>query len=252
MRNYWLKILLGAFAIFAVGMIGVTLARRGIAGVKNVVEGSGPLTIPLSLVPFELEGERLGKLDHVTLVRESPTRVTSVELEVNLNDSLLARGLEGCRLAANIEGHGNRSDVNIKIGKRSQNVFFCVPADSEAADLVEYGVARLQPGDIEVPLLLPSDVVKELQNLDFGKGPPVPPSPDQADSIAAIARLKPDSIEAAVQKAIELQGAERRRALDSIRGSVRRMADSLRAAGLRRGDSARREARDVADSTSAR
>ena len=91
MRNYWLKILLGALAVFMVGMIGVTLARRGIAGVERVVASDQPLTIPLGLVPFELQGERLGKLDHVTLMRKSPQEVTAVELEVNLADSLVAR-----------------------------------------------------------------------------------------------------------------------------------------------------------------
>ena len=86
MRNYWLKILLGALAIFAVGMIGVTLARRGIARVERVVASDEPLTIPLSLIPFELQGERLGKLDHVTLMRKSPNEVTEVELEMERAD----------------------------------------------------------------------------------------------------------------------------------------------------------------------
>ena len=74
MRNYWLKILLGALGIFAVGMIGVTMVRSGIAKVNSVVHGDGPITIPLGLIPFALAGERLGKLDHVTLHREAPTR----------------------------------------------------------------------------------------------------------------------------------------------------------------------------------
>ena len=37
MRNYWLKILLGALGVFAVGMIGVTIVRSGIAKVNSVV-----------------------------------------------------------------------------------------------------------------------------------------------------------------------------------------------------------------------
>jgi hypothetical protein len=47
MRNYWLRIVLGAAAIFIVGMIGVSLVRGGIAKVNSVVEGDGPITIPL-------------------------------------------------------------------------------------------------------------------------------------------------------------------------------------------------------------
>jgi hypothetical protein len=104
MRNYWLKILLGALGIFAVGMIGVSIARSGIAKVNSVVHSDDPISIPLGLVPFALAGEKLGKLDHVTLYRESPKHVSGVELTVDLADSLLAQGLSGCRLVANIEG----------------------------------------------------------------------------------------------------------------------------------------------------
>jgi hypothetical protein len=238
MRNYWLKILLGALAIFAVGMIGVTLARRGIAGVERVVASDQPLTIPLGLIPFELQGERLGKLDHVTLMRKSPNEVTAVELEIQLADSLVARGLQGCRLVANMESRGD-SGVDIHVGPKSPAVFYCAGAgDSAEADLLEYGHAVLQPGDVEIPLLLTRDMVKELQHIDFGKG-----GPDAAaDSIAAASEERGDSISAAVQRALTLEGKDRQRALDSIKAGARRLGDSLRAVGLRQADSAMREA----------
>lgn len=249
MRNYWLKILVGALAIFAVGMIGVTLARRGIAGVSRVVGSDQPLSIPLSLVPFELQGERLGKLDHLTLMRKSPNEVTSVELHIRLADSLVARGLQGCRLVANMETRGD-SGIDIHVGPRSPSVFYCAD-DTAQADLLEYGQAVLQPGDIEIPLLLPRDMVKELQHLDFGKGGPGEVARAQADSIAAASEEQADSISLAVQQALKLQGEERQRALDSIRSGARRLGDSLRAVGLRQADSARREAR-MADSAGRR
>jgi hypothetical protein len=245
MRNYWFKILVGALAIFAVGMIGVTLARRGIAGVTRVVASDQPLTIPLSLIPFELQGERLGKLDHVTLMRKSPNEVTAVELEIRLADSLVARGLAGCRLVANMETKGD-SGVDIHVGPKSPSVFFCA-GDTAQADLLEYGHAVLQPGDVEIPLLLPRDMVKELQHIDFGKGDPGAAAEAQADSIASAGEEQGDSISAAVQRALKLQGEDRRRALDSIKAGARRLGDSLRAVGLRQADSARREAH-VADS----
>ena len=119
MLNYWFKILLGALGIFAVGMIGVSIVRGGIAKVHSVVEGDGPITVPLGLVPFVLAGERLGTLDHVTLHRESPNHVSEVELAVNLGDSLLAQGLSGCRLVANIEGDSKQRGVNIRVGRDS-------------------------------------------------------------------------------------------------------------------------------------
>lgn len=242
MRNYWLKILLGALAIFAVGMIGVTMARRGIAGVERVVASDQPLTIPLSLIPFELQGERLGKLDHVTLMRKSPNEVTAVELEIQLADSMVARGLQGCRLVANMETKGD-SGIDIHVGPKSPSVFYCAGAgDTAQADLLEYGHAVLQPGDVKIPLLLTRDMVKELQHIDFGKGGPGAAAEAQADSIAAASEEQGDSISAAVQRALELQGQDRQRALDSIKASARRLGDSLRAVGLRQADSARREA----------
>ena len=249
MRNYWLKILLGALAIFAVGMIGVSLARRGIAGVERVVSSDQPLTIPLSLIPFELQGERLGKLDHVTLMRKAPNEVTAVELEIQLADSMVALGLQGCRLVANMETKGD-SGVDLHVGPRSPSVFYCAgTGDSAQADLLEYGHAVLQPGDVEIPLLLSRDMVKELQHLDFGKGGPGQATEEQADSIAAATEEQADSISLAVQRALQLQGQDRKRALDSIKAGARRLGDSLRAVGLRQADSARREARSVADSS---
>jgi hypothetical protein len=39
MRSYWMRILLGAVAIFAIGMIGVTFYRRSAEKVHEVVGG---------------------------------------------------------------------------------------------------------------------------------------------------------------------------------------------------------------------
>ncbi len=223
MRSYWLKILLGALGVFAVGMIGVTLVRGGIAKVHNVVTGVGPITIPLGLIPFVLAGERLGNLDRVTLHRESPSRVNAVELEVDLSDSLFAQGLSGCRLAANFTGDTSHRGVDIKVGKDRGGAFRCVPEDSIPADLVDFGVAIFRPGDIEVPLLLPTDVVTELRSLDFGHGASGASAPD---SISEIQVPNVDSITADVAR--ELGRAE------SIGGTARKFADSIRAEARKR------------------
>ena len=92
MRTYWLRILLGALAVFAVGMIGLTFARRTRDTVTAVVTGSGPLSIPLPFVPFELEGNKLGRLERLVVNREAPKKVSSVDLEVKLDDSLRRPG----------------------------------------------------------------------------------------------------------------------------------------------------------------
>jgi hypothetical protein len=228
MRNYWLKILLGAFGVFALGMIGVTIVRSGIAKVNSVVEGSGPITIPLGLIPFVLAGERLGKLDHVTLHRESPNYVSEVELSVDLADSLLAQGLSGCRLVANIEGDNQERGVNFRVGREGneRNAFSCLPADSTPSDFVEYGVASFNPGEVEVPLLLPTELVAELQSLDLNSDPPV------GDSIGEI-NVPTDSIAAQVERELDSAGL-RRQPGESRAAATRRFADSIRAEARKR------------------
>jgi hypothetical protein len=228
MRNYWLKILLGALGIFAVGMIGVSIVRGGIAKVHSVVEGDGPITIPLGLVPFVLAGERLGKLDNVTLHRESPNHVSEVELTVNLGDSLLAQGLSGCRLVANIEGDSKERGVNIRLGRDSleRNAFSCLAGDSTPPEFVEYGTAILNPGEVKVPLLLPAELVTELQNLDFGHDSMA------GDSLGGI-NVPTDSIAAQVERDLDSAMGPRRPS-ESRREATRRFADSIRAEAMKR------------------
>jgi hypothetical protein len=227
MRNYWLRIVLGALGIFVIGMIGVSIVRGGIAKVHSVVEGSGPITIPLGLIPFVLAGERLGNLDRVTLHRESPSRVTEVELKVELSDSLLAQGLSGCRLAANFEGDSADPGVNIRINRDRHGTFYCLPGDSTPADLIEYGVAIFSPGEVEVPLLLPADVVSELQALEFAVDSA---RASAGDSAAEITVPNADSIKAEVARQLgraESIGSSARRFGDSVRAEARkRMAES--------------------------
>ena len=222
MRNYWLRIALGALAIFTVGMVAHSLIHRGLGSVKGVVEGSGPLSIPLAFVPFRLGGDKLGTLERLTLRRETPTRVTSVELAIKLKDSLLARGLEGCRLAANLEDDGDGDPgVHIKRGSFSDGTFWCAGKDStDDAKLVQYGHALLKPGNITIPLYLEQDLVDELQNLDFGADTTSPVAEAQIESTVEAAQLKAESAVAAMDV--------HDRTLDSLRAEGTRRADSAR------------------------
>ena len=232
MRNYWMRIALGALAIFAVGMVARALIKRGIGGVKGVVEGSGPISIPLAFIPFQLGGDKLGTLERVTLERTTPRSVSSVLLEVKLSDSLLAKGLEGCRLAANLDSKDGRRRVE-------ESTFWCAENVSADTDMVEYGQPVFRPGEVTVPLYLPQDMVEELQNLDFGH-----------DSAAAIAEAHAEAVmEAEAESAI---AAAEQAVAASAPQQRARMVDSLRAEGQRRADSARRVLTRMADSTAAR
>ena len=240
MRSYWMRIALGALAIFVVGMIGRALINHGIGSVKGVVEGSGPLSIPLAFIPFELSGNKLGTFERVTLERTAPRTVSSVRLEVKLGDSTLARGLEGCRLAANLDKDDNgEHNLNIERGRFAEGTFWCANDVATDTALVEYGQAVFRPGDVTVPLYLPQGLVAELQNIDFDDH-----STDAIAEVAAEAAVE-STIEAVVDSTVAAEQARAR-----IGPVVRaRMLDSLRAEGMRRADSARRELGRMADST---
>jgi hypothetical protein len=238
-----MRIALGALAIFTVGMVGHALIHRGIDRVKGVVHGSGPLSVPLAFIPFELGGNRLGTLERVTLERTSPRSVSSVRLEVKLSDSLLARGLEGCRLAANLDhDEDGQQNINMGRGRFTEGTFWCADDATGDSALVEYGQAVLRPGDVTVPLYLHQDLVAELQNIDFGE--------DSTDAIAeAAAEAAVEStIDAVVDSTVAAEAAKAEKG-PALRA---RMVDSLREEGMRRADSARRVLGGMADSIRSR
>jgi hypothetical protein len=240
MRNYWLRILVGAVAIFSVGMVGVTLARQGMGRVRGVVHGSGPITLPMGFVPFKLDGQKLGTLGKVVLLRTAPKRISAVELEIKLRDSVMARGLEGCRLAANFDAKHNHRGADVNVGPLSTGVFSCFHGNDSTAQLQEFGRAIFQPGSVSVPLLLPNDIVDDHKEGNFDSG--------DEDSAPSAAQAKADSIaEAADEMADSITAAVEQRT-DSIAGRSERLVDSLRIEGERRADSTRRTARRLADS----
>jgi hypothetical protein len=243
MRTYWLRILLGALAVFAVGMIGITFARRTRDKVTAVVTGSGPLSIPLPFVPFELEGNKLGQLERLVVNREAPKKVSSVDLEVKLDDSLLVQGLAGCRLAANLESDSSKSgDINFRSHRlEDQAFFFCAKSDS---GLVEFGTVKLAPGDVTVPLLVPVSLAEQMRAGRWGDH-----DADSADVLAERAESLAGKAEEAADSIAELAG---QRAAASARAMSSRLGDSLRAAGKLRAESLHTALGRMADSLKAR
>lgn len=227
-----MRIALGALAIFVVGMVGISLVRRSIGGVRAVAEGTGPISLPIAFVPFKLNGEKLGTVRRVVLHRDAPKRVKSVELAVKLEDSLMAHGLAGCRLAANLDSEqpATSRGSEIEVDAMIDGVLSCIPSGDTTSFFQEFGHVVFQPGDVSIPLLLPSDIVKDLQQGDIG-----PQDFRQQDEDSAEARA--DSISMAVEERT-LSAAHTRQFLDSLRGE-----------GLRRADSARRVLTQLADST---
>jgi len=233
MRNYWVRIMVGALIIFAIGMVGVTLVRRGMVKVNDVVHGSGPISLPIAFIPFEIDGNKLGKLDRVVLERSAPKKISSVRVDVNLKDPLVAQGLSQCKLAANFDASGEHSKgIHIKAGEGHQGTFRCLGAGPTDSTLVEFGQTVLHPGEVTLPLFLPKELVDNLQTGNF-----LSESSETADSISEAMEALGDSIsEAQETKA------------DSLRQRNDRLAESLRVVGRKRVDSMKVAALKLADS----
>lgn len=230
MRTYWLKIILGAVAIFAVGMLVVTGIRRASHGVHELAEGSGNITIPLpfGILPFKVDGERLGSIERVTLERSAPKVITSLRLVAKLDSGVSPERLAGCSLA----GH--------RITELDESSSFeCIRTDSAAATaapapaaqagnadsggaqvtateappapaLVPFGVVLV--GDMQIPLMLtPSDIAEFQERPDAG-GPP--------------GAINTDSLTEAINRHVD----SAMRQADSAVREATRMADSIRRA----------------------
>jgi hypothetical protein len=221
MRNYWLRIVLGAVTIFSVGMVAVTLARQGIHRVRGVVEGSGPITVPIAFVPFKLDGERIGTIRRIKINRLAPKAVSSVNILVQLADSVRASRLEKCILVA--------EDVE---RLNSQTTVTCsTPDDTADEDLARVGNITLAGGGRSFSLYMPRDAIRELTDSDVAF---VGPDSTEAaaarlgDSIGDAAQRLSDSILETKRPALESLGVRLPQPPNPPRRASRRVADSNR------------------------
>jgi len=154
--RYWIKISLGALVIFAVGMMFVGVGHKGSAWADHVAHSSGPISIPLVFVPFKLDGESIGSIKRLDILRETPEQVTGAVISVKLRNGV---GLpaESCQLAIDdLEDIGDGA------------TFYCADAAQRAAEeLVPFGNVEFLPGGAHRALLLPLEVVEEIgDNMD--------------------------------------------------------------------------------------
>ncbi len=229
MRNYWLKVAFGALAVFLVGMVAVSAVRRGGASVKDIVQGNGPISIPLpAMVPFNLDGTRLGSIRRLTIYRSDSKTPSGVTLTVQLPDSIASERLGHCILLAdsleNIDEH-----TSFRCGTVS---------DTAGKDLRRFGSVLLRGRSDSFPLLLPERTIRDFTNHTSSRSRRATvDASDAADSVEQQADALADSIEtAATDEANRLAGAgERMRAshverADSIRSAAKHQADSIRTA----------------------
>lgn len=210
MRNYWIRIVLGALGVFAAGMALIFVARRVIAKARTVAQTSNPITIPLAFVPFRLDGSRLGTFDRAVLIRKSPKEMSALHLSVKLADSAGAARLAGCGLLARFTERRTGGGAVL-----TDADFTCVKPDSVAPPGAEpFGRVVFQPGDLTAPLFVPADVARRLRGdlVDIRVDASVDSITGAADSVADAAGRAADSMGEA----------------DSIREAALRMADSMR------------------------
>lgn len=204
MRSYWLKIFLGAAAIFAAGMLVVNVVKVGRENVEAISEGTGPISIPLFFVPLRVDGERLGTFRRLTVFRDSLQAPSRIEAHVNLADTMQLARLAACVLT-------------IEQGAREGNVhptsYVCrSPADTVGADLIDFGSLEIRGRSESFLLYAPRAQVEEVIR-DFGR------NASASDSLAR------DSAE-----------AERIR-LEATADSIRAEAESLHRRAMERADS---------------
>jgi len=224
MRNYWFKIVLGALAVFAVGMAlrAAFLSTR--ARVKAIAGSSVPISIPLAFVPFRLDGDRLGTFDRAVLIRKSPRQVSGLRLGVKLSDSAAAARLSGCDLLAKFGPERGGSGAEF-----SDANFACVKGDSVVAHGAErFGEVGFEPGSFSVALYVPAEVARNLrhemvQNVDIRAEVAADSIAARfGDSVARVHQLRGDSLREAAM-----------RTADSARARALHLRDSLRAASRR-------------------
>ncbi|MDX2193212.1 MAG: hypothetical protein NW201_07650, partial [Gemmatimonadales bacterium] len=167
MRNYWVRIFLGAFGIFAVGMVFWTIVRKGKEKVKEtvavLVDSSDPITLPLPDLPVREGTRQLGRLTTIRIVRSSPTDLTGVDAELTVADSSYGAAAAKCWFVP--EGDGG---IRLRAGpghQRGDQAVVCV--DSAVANgpgMVRFGVVHVAPAGTERPFMMPDSAVAGLRD----------------------------------------------------------------------------------------
>lgn len=186
MDRYWLRIGLGAAAVFGVGMVVVKMAEAGKAKIKHVVQGHDPITLPIGFVPFTVAGERLGTIRTLKLIRDDAQRLQSVELMVRLGDRADSERVPNCDFyIADLQRIDDRT------------TFVCA-ADSLVASgaLQQLGEIILSPADRRVRIFGDSSTVREMRESVIGErapnvaAAPTPPLPPEAQAEVAAAQAE--------------------------------------------------------------
>jgi len=232
MRNYWIKIALGALAVFVVGMVIVTGVRKTRAKFTNTFESTDPISLPIAFVPFRLDGRKLGSLNKVVLLRDQPNQVSGVRVIVALADSVHPDKFQNCLLVVDDVEHYNE-----------KSSFRCEKGDTVGSRLAQFGYVYFKNSGDSVPLLLPAHSVESLKSLRFNlnnHGFSVTSAEDsladevenrmdaRSDSVDELRDLA-DQFEDSAAQAPQAQRPKLQRKADSVRIVMRAMVDRMKA-----------------------
>jgi hypothetical protein len=197
MRSYWIKILLSAAVVFAIGMIVMSAFRSVKHTVDYVADSTGPISTPLAFLPFNLGRRRVGTFRGLKMYRDSLGKPASIVLTVSLRDSVTPDEVRGCLLAM-LPNSGN---------SYSLTDYSCLTAaDTAGRALADIGFLKLRGTEDSFPLLAPAKDVQELRQGWGGKMS----AGDSAQQVLD------DSVRASIQARIDTMRAQTRVAVDSL------------------------------------
>ena len=201
MQRYWVRIALGALAVFAVGMVGISVARSGMKQLETVANSTRPIGIPLALLPFRLDGEQLGTVRRLELIRIAPKKVTGIRLTVALQDSSEADNLRDCNVT-----------VHAPVAFGGRDGFTCsTTADSMAGHLERIGEIIVEPGGLVRAIFARAEQAAEWRAGLY----------DTGTARAELAALKAERLADSTARAVIIR-ADSSRAVIDIRGDSAR------------------------------
>lgn len=140
MPKLWMKIGLGAATVFAGGMFVLTLGRQVKASTIDAFREGGTVKIPLSILPFSLNGDKVGSVREIQVDRAGGGKIKTVNVVINLKD-IDASDLGDCSVV--VDAHGSNDFIG------------CLDAaDLEGMDLIKVGMVRFEPSGVSRPILV--------------------------------------------------------------------------------------------------
>jgi hypothetical protein len=153
MRTLWTKIGLGALGVFLVGMLLLTVVEDAKSTVKQAltraIHHHGASAQLQADIPFVLDGQRLGTVNHMTVRRSADHDLARFTFTVALDSDADLSVLTGCHLVPVGE-----DDFDIEDG------FRCAAKGESGWE--EVGSVVFEPSGLERPILAGSKVVAEL------------------------------------------------------------------------------------------